>query len=134
LVRSFHDPLSDSIEIFWQYFDIFICHGIIIVRGGPMLMEFVDPSNPRIYIPMNMFFLISYLIFLDTFPNCIIYYLPTKLRPHEHVKYWLPMNIEPRELKWFHGIRRPYDTHSQVIVALRSPLFYRPYILAGGPY
>ena len=29
----------------------------------------------------------------------IIYQLPTKLRPHEPAKVWLPTNIGPHELK-----------------------------------
>jgi hypothetical protein len=36
-------------------------------------------------------------------PECIIHQLPTKLRPHEEVKLWLPTNIDPHKLKWFHS-------------------------------
>jgi hypothetical protein len=33
------------------------------------------------------------------YSNCILYMLSTKLSPHEPVKFWLPTNIDPHELK-----------------------------------
>jgi hypothetical protein len=44
------------------------------------------------------------------YPDCIIYLLPTKLRPHEwvHVQFWLPTNTNPLILNWFHSIPSLY--------------------------
>lgn len=41
----------------------------------------------------------SYIVILIT-----LTFLPTKLRPHEQWKIWLPTNIEPHEWKWFYSI------------------------------
>ena len=66
-----------------------------------MFVDFVGHSCPRIYVPANM------LYFPFDLYKCyavrIIYQLPTKLRPHEPAKFWLPTNIGPHEFKWFHS-------------------------------
>jgi hypothetical protein len=68
---------------------------------GTNARGFCGSTLPRNYIPMNMY--IYFFCNLDKYyPNCLIYLLPTKLCPWEPVKFWLPMNIGPYKLKWFH--------------------------------
>lgn len=64
--------------------------GIIIVRGKPMFVAFVDNPCPLIYIPTNVYKSIC-LILIKIIPNL----LPTK--------FWLPMNIDPHKQKRFHS-------------------------------
>jgi hypothetical protein len=50
---------------------------IIIVRGGPMFVDFVDHPCPQIHIPTNLHphkhGFDSFVILIKYHPNCIIY-------------------------------------------------------------
>lgn len=68
--------------------------GIVSVRGEPMFMCNPWPRIDLIYIPSSVYTSICLiLIKIKSIPNL----LPTKLRPHEPGKCWLPTNIGPHE-------------------------------------
>ena len=85
----------------WLVFLHYNYWGIMNVRGRPMFLDFVGHSLPRIYVPTNMFYFPFNLY--KYYADRIIYQLTTKLRPYEPAKIWLPTNIGPHELKWFHS-------------------------------
>jgi hypothetical protein len=65
--------------------------GIIIVRGGPMLVDFIDHSYSGIYITMNMVFFSINLY--KQYSMYIIYPLLMKLRPQKPEKFGYPWTL-----------------------------------------
>lgn len=72
--------LSYEIELF-IYCGIFI----MIVRGGPMFVAYVDNPPPQSYIPTKLYTIIC-LILMKIIPIT----LPAKLRLTNQAKLWLP--------------------------------------------
>ena len=62
-----------------------------------MSVDSVGHSYSGIYVPTNMFYFPFDLY--EYYAVHTIYQLPTKVRPHEPAKFWLPTNIGPHELK-----------------------------------
>jgi hypothetical protein len=68
-----------------------------ITVESSMLVDFVDHPYPRINTLMKT--CIEFFNLHKYYSNSIIYYLPTKLRPHEQVRFCIPMNIDHSRIK-----------------------------------